>query len=133
MARAGNQPTISTRFSKRKKPQGNSWVIIQVDLVSNDKIESEGRLPGKSLTRLSPQKALRTCPFIIPVIIYAVTYYIYELIRCLRCLSPDSPQLLANSTDTWLDKSTSFTVSVLVYQINTGFEKSRLPRTITNI
>ena len=56
MSCAGNQPTISssTRFSKRKKPQGNSWVIIQVDLASNDKIESEGRLPGKSLTRLSP-------------------------------------------------------------------------------
>ena len=65
-ARAGNQLTISTRFSKRKKPQGNSWVIIQVDLASNDKIESEGRLPGKSLTRLSPDYKRRYAPLYNP-------------------------------------------------------------------
>ena len=58
MMAAGNHPTISALFSKRKKAQGNSWVIIQVDLVSNDEIEYEGRLPGKLLMRLSHTKPM---------------------------------------------------------------------------
>ena len=58
MMASGNQPTISALFSKRKKAQGNSWVIIQVDLASNDEIEYEGRLSGKSLTRQSHTKSM---------------------------------------------------------------------------
>ena len=55
---AGNHPTISALFSKRKNGQGNSWVIIQVDLASNDEIEYEGRLPSKLLMWLSHTKPM---------------------------------------------------------------------------
>ena len=55
---AGNQLMINALFSKCKKAQGNSWIIIKVDLASNDKIEYEGRLSGKLLTWLSHTKSI---------------------------------------------------------------------------
>ena len=50
MMAAGKQPTISALFNKRKKAQGNSSIVIQVDSDSNNEVENEERLSGKSLT-----------------------------------------------------------------------------------
>ena len=58
MLAAGKQPTISGPFSKLKKAQGNSSVVIQVDSDSNNETEYEERLSGKLLTLLSQTKSI---------------------------------------------------------------------------
>ena len=55
---AGKQPTIIALFNKRKRAQGNSSVMIQIDSDSNDEVEYEKRLSGKSLMRLSNAKSI---------------------------------------------------------------------------
>ena len=58
MMAAGKQLMIIALFSKSKKAQGNSSVMIQVDSDSNDEVEYEERLSGSSLTRLSHAKSI---------------------------------------------------------------------------
>ena len=58
MIAAGKQPMVSALFSKHKKAQGNSSVIIQVDSDSNDEVEYEETLSDKSLTWLSCTKSI---------------------------------------------------------------------------
>ena len=58
MMASGKQPMISTLFSKCKKAQDNSLVIIQVDSDSNDEVEYEERLSGKSFMWLSHTKSI---------------------------------------------------------------------------
>ena len=57
MMAAGKQPTIIALFNKRKRAQGNSLVMIQIDSYSNE-VEYEERLSGKSLTQLSHAKSI---------------------------------------------------------------------------
>ena len=58
MMAAGKQPMIIALFSKRKKTQGNSSVMIQVDSDSNDEAEHEERFSGKLLMQLSHAKSI---------------------------------------------------------------------------
>ena len=55
---AGKQPAVIALFNKRRKAQGNSSVMIQVDSDSNDEVEYEERLSGKSLMLLSHAKSI---------------------------------------------------------------------------
>ena len=58
MMASDKQPTIIALFNKRKRAQGNSSVMIQIDSDSNDEVEYKERLSGKSLTRLSHAKSI---------------------------------------------------------------------------
>ena len=62
MMATGKQPMIIALFNKRKRAQGNSLVMIQIDSDSNDEVEHEKRLPGKSLTWLSHAKLIDPLP-----------------------------------------------------------------------
>ena len=58
MMAAGKQPMIIAHFKKRRKAQGNSSVMIQVDSDSNDEVEYEERLSGKSFMWLLHTKSI---------------------------------------------------------------------------
>ena len=58
MMATGKQPMIIALFSKRKKAQGNSSVMIQVDSDSNDEVEHKERFSGKLLMQLSHAKSI---------------------------------------------------------------------------